>query len=516
MLSGCEKMSLLSPTGSTITLNINKTSVPINGTAEITASVIEAAGTPVQNGTVVTFTASFGVIEPREARTEGGTARVTFTGTQSGTAKIGAFSGGARVAAAGELEVKVGGAAAERVAVRTEPATIPQTGGTVTVVAVVTDIAGASLAGAPVVFTSDQGTLASNSAVTDANGEARVQLTTARETIVKANVAGKEGSSTVRVLLAPTVTISSSTASPAVGVPVSFTITPTVPAAGSPIQSVRVDFGDGSAENLGAVTGQTGVVHTFSSPGIYTVRVTVTDATGQTGVVHTFSSPGIYTVRVTVTDAVGQTGTATILINLTRALPTVSLTLSATTVTAGSTVTGTVTATAAAGGPPITNVQVTQGGSVLFNGTSGGGFARQFTSPGTFTIQATVTDAAGTQATTSAVVVVTGRGAIEMTLEAASSTGINSACTPATYPKICSGADIKAGTAINFTAGFVGTAPTNVISYSWNFGDGFTTTTSNRVTSYTYSGEGTRVVTVTVNTSDGSTGSQQVTVIVGP
>ena len=491
MLSGCEKMSLLSPTGSTITLNINKTSVPINGTAEITASVIEAAGTPVQNGTVVTFTASFGVIEPREARTEGGTARVTFTGTQSGTAKIGAFSGGARVAAAGELEVKVGGAAAERVAVRTEPATIPQTGGTVTVVAVVTDIAGASLAGAPVVFTSDQGTLASNSAVTDANGEARVQLTTARETIVKANVAGKEGSSTVRVLLAPTVTISSSTASPAVGVPVSFTITPTVPAAGSPIQSVRVDFGDGSAENLGAVTGQTGVVHTFSSPGIYTVRVTVTDA-------------------------VGQTGTATILINLTRALPTASLTLSATTVTAGSTVTGTVTATAAAGGPPITNVQVTQGGSVLFNGTSGGGFARQFTSPGTFTIQATVTDAAGTQATTSAVVVVTGRGAIEMTLEAASSTGINSACTPATYPKICSGADIKAGTAINFTAGFVGTAPTNVISYSWNFGDGFTTTTSNRVTSYTYSGEGTRVVTVTVNTSDGSTGSQQVTVIVGP
>ena len=489
MLSGCEKMSLLSPTGSTITLNINKTSVPINGTAEITASVIEAAGTPVQNGTVVTFTASFGVIEPREARTEGGTARVTFTGTQSGTAKIGAFSGGARVAAAGELEVKVGGAAAERVAVRTEPATIPQTGGTVTVVAVVTDIAGASLAGAPVVFTSDQGTLASNSAVTDANGEARVQLTTARETIVKANVAGKEGSSTVRVLLAPTVTISSSTASPAVGVPVSFTITPTVPAAGSPIQSVRVDFGDGSAENLGAVTGQTGVVHTFSSPGIYTVRVTVTDA-------------------------VGQTGTATILINLTRALPTVSLTLSATTVTAGSTVTGTVTATAAAGGPPITNVQVTQGGSVLFNGTSGGGFARQFTSPGTFTIQATVTDAAGTQATTSAVVVVTGRGAIEMTLEAASSTGINSACTPATYPKICSGADIKAGTAINFTAGFVGTAPTNVISYSWNFGDGFTTTTSNRVTSYTYSGEGTRVVMVTVNTSDGGSGSQQVTVIV--
>ncbi len=110
-LWGCEKMSLVSPTGSTITLTVNKTSVPINGTAEITAAVIESAGTPVQNGTVVTFTSSFGMIEPREARTEGGTARVTFTGTQSGTAKIGAFSGGAKTAA--ELEVRVGAAAAE-------------------------------------------------------------------------------------------------------------------------------------------------------------------------------------------------------------------------------------------------------------------------------------------------------------------------------------------------------------------------------------------------------------------
>lgn len=125
ILSGCEKMALLSPTGSTITLTINKTVVPINGTAEVIAAVIESAGTPVQNGTVVTFTASFGVIEPREARTEGGVARVTFTGTQSGTAKIGAFSGGAKVEAASELEVKVGGAAAATVTTRSFPASLP-------------------------------------------------------------------------------------------------------------------------------------------------------------------------------------------------------------------------------------------------------------------------------------------------------------------------------------------------------------------------------------------------------
>jgi hypothetical protein len=491
VLSGCEKMSLLSPTGSTITLNINKTSLPINGTAEVTASVIEASGTPVQNGTVVTFTASFGVIEPREARTQGGTARVTFIGTQSGTAKISAFSGGARVATAGELEVKVGGAAAERVAVRTEPATIPQTGGTVSVVAVVTDLAGGSLAGAPVVFTADQGTLASNSAVTDANGEARVQLTTARETIVKANVAGKEGTSTVRVLLAPTVSITSSTTSPAVGVPVSFSITPAVPAGGSPIQSVRVDFGDGTSENLGAVVGQTGFVHRFNAEGVYTVRVTVTDT-------------------------VGQSGFATIVINVQRALPTVTLTLSANTVTVGTVVTGTVAATAALGGPPIASVQVTMGGTVLYSGTSGGGFARQFNTPGTFTIQATATDTAGTTATTSAVVVVTGRAVIEMTLDATSPTGNPYICNPpgATYPKTCSGVDLAPGKPVTLQAGFVGTAPTNITGFTWTFGDGTSDFTASRNTSHTYSGNGNFVVTVTVSTADGGSGSQQITLVV--
>ena len=108
-LSACDKVPLLAPTESTITLTSSTTVVPVNGSAEITASVTESAGTPVQNGTVVTFTSSFGNIEPNEARTQGGKATVRFVASsQSGTAKVGAFSGAAR---ATEVELLVGGEA---------------------------------------------------------------------------------------------------------------------------------------------------------------------------------------------------------------------------------------------------------------------------------------------------------------------------------------------------------------------------------------------------------------------
>src|SRR5687768_1040351 len=118
----CDKVPLTAPIDSEIFLSINTTTLPINGTTEIVATVVEPAGTAVHNGTTVSFSASMGVVEPREARTENGIARAIFrSGTQSGTAKITAFSGGAR---SEEVEVLVGGAAAERVTVRTEPSTV--------------------------------------------------------------------------------------------------------------------------------------------------------------------------------------------------------------------------------------------------------------------------------------------------------------------------------------------------------------------------------------------------------
>lgn len=480
----CDKVALTAPTASTIALSVNTTVVPINGSAEVIAVVTEAGGTAVHNGTMVTFTSSFGTMEPREAPTSGGKAVARFIGTTSGTAKLGAFSGGARVTT--ELEVKVGAAATERVTVRTEPASIPQAGGTVQVIAVVSDASGNPLPTAPVSFTTDNGFLSSSSGVTDANGEVRVNLTTTRASKVTAVSGSKTGEFTVGLINAPTVAITSSTTTPAVGVAVTFSVTPTVPTGGAPIQNVTVNFGDGNTRNLGNVTGQTAVVNAYSSPGVYTVTATATDATG-------------------------QTGTGSIAINVQRLVPTVGLTLSATNVTAGSTITGTVTAAAATSGPALQNVRVTQGSTEVYSGSSGGGFSRTFGSAGTYTFQATATDAAGTQATTTATVVVTGRAVIEMTLDAATSGGAAATCS-SSYPKTCSG--FTAGNQVIFNAGFVGTAPTNITGYSWNFGDGSGTTTSTRNTDHRFTVAGSYTVTVTVTTADGGSGSQVVTVIV--
>src|ERR1051325_4155296 len=72
---GCQKVPLLAPSGSTITLTSTSTALPLNGTADIIAQVLEPAGTPPQDGTLVTFTTNLGSVQPSEAETKGG--RVT-------------------------------------------------------------------------------------------------------------------------------------------------------------------------------------------------------------------------------------------------------------------------------------------------------------------------------------------------------------------------------------------------------------------------------------------------------
>src|SRR6478752_5043832 len=118
--SSCDKVPLLAPTGTVITLfsaassgsgtsGTGTSGTGATGTTGTTTTTTAGAGTPVQNGTLVSFTTTLGRIEPSEARTSNGQVRVRFfPGNQSGTATITAFSGGA----SGKLEnLKVGSAA---------------------------------------------------------------------------------------------------------------------------------------------------------------------------------------------------------------------------------------------------------------------------------------------------------------------------------------------------------------------------------------------------------------------
>ncbi len=280
-MSACDKVPLLAPTSSTITLTVSTTVVPVNGTADVTASVTESAGTPVQNGTVVTFTSSFGTIDPVEARTQGGKASVRFVASQqSGTAQIGAFSGATR---AEVLEIRVGGAAAARVIVRADPQTVPASGGSTEIVATVLDEFGNRLQGVPVTFSTTAGQLSPGSAITDGTGEARVTLSTPRTATVTANAGGQ--TVTIEVTASsPGVTITPPTTGIEAGVAAVFTVAPLTGTTGNVLRDVVIDFGDGTPSvHLGSVQGQTTVAHTYSRAGTYTITATAIDTQGIEG-----------------------------------------------------------------------------------------------------------------------------------------------------------------------------------------------------------------------------------------
>ena len=303
VVSGCDTAPLLAPTQSTISLVAGAQRAPLNSEVEILATVQENSGTPVQNGTLVTFTTTLGTLQPRQATTVGGTARTILqTGTVSGTATINATSGNARTSAGGtagsgttttttpgtNVQILIGAAAANRISVVARPGTVSSSGGTAEVIAAVVDEAGNPVTGVPVNFSTDQGTLSASNVTTDRNGEARTTLSTNRESIVTARVgaggADRTATVTVRVNTAPTLTIGTVTpANPTVGQSISFTVTP---AANSTLDT-NVDFGDGTSQNLGRINGQQTVTHTYTSAGTYTIRVTGRDASSGESVVAT-------------------------------------------------------------------------------------------------------------------------------------------------------------------------------------------------------------------------------------
>jgi PKD domain/Bacterial Ig-like domain (group 1) len=275
--TACDKVPLTAPSESTITLFATATSVSSTGSTDIVATVIEQAGTPVQNGTVVSFTTTLGRIEPSEARTQNGKVTVKFTADgRSGLAEVTAFSGGA---ASEKLPLPVGSAATETVTVRAEPARLGPGGGSTQIVALVRDLAGNPLSGATVAFSASAGTMSAGVAQTDTNGEARSTLTTGRDTTVTATVGAKSGETTVTVDGALGLSVTVSPDPPVAGRSATFNINVTVPAGGNLVQKLQINFGDGESRTLSVAStgGQTTVAHTYDDDGTFTVSVTVTD-----------------------------------------------------------------------------------------------------------------------------------------------------------------------------------------------------------------------------------------------
>jgi Big-like domain-containing protein/PKD domain-containing protein len=324
LVVSCNKVPLLAPTGAKITLIPETSSVSLNSQATIVATVIEngtapstgsgsggattttsGGGTPVHDGTHVTFTTTIGQIQPSDAVTVNGQTQVTLiTGGQSGTAHITAYSGGASAT----VDLPVGTAAVKIVTLTATPQTLGANGGASNIVANVTDTNGTALGGVPVAFSTDHGTLTPATVQTDANGNATTVLSTTATAKVTATAGTvTSAAATVNVNSRGLSGFSASPASTTSGTPVSFSITPT---SGVNLSNVHVDFGDGSAVDLGAISAATTTSHAYSTAGTYTATATPFDVTGAGAGLSTQVIIGSLQVTLTASSTSPPVGTA--------------------------------------------------------------------------------------------------------------------------------------------------------------------------------------------------------------
>jgi hypothetical protein len=312
----CEKVPLLAPGGSTITLTAAATALPGNGTTDIIAQVIEAGGTPPHSGTLVSFTTSLGTVQPSQQETDiSGKVVVKFVaGGSSGTATITAISGGVSASGTNAIKILVGAAAVGRVIVSANPTLVTALGGVTAISAVVLDVNGNPLTGVPVSFSTTAGILNDALVNADQNGLAQTTLRTSQTATVTASVgatapttggggtttppatppatggtAGQaSGTVTVGVAAAPTLTITPPTTPPSAGLPATFSIVVTAATAnGTAVRDVTLNWGDGQTQDLGALSGTSSVTHIFRNAGTYIITGTVLDAAGNSTQVST-------------------------------------------------------------------------------------------------------------------------------------------------------------------------------------------------------------------------------------
>lgn len=193
--STCNQAILTAPSGSSLDMFANPTFISSNGgVSVISVLVIEPAGTPVPDGTVVQFFTDLGDI-PEQGKTNDGVVRVNLRATgRSGEANITAFSGGGNaptptpsptptpgsgtetvfLAAAGNTataKVTIGTVGANSVLVTADPSRITNSRST-QITATVFDATGNPLPGAPVYFDVDPA-LGGATNYMDSGGQAR-------------------------------------------------------------------------------------------------------------------------------------------------------------------------------------------------------------------------------------------------------------------------------------------------------------------------------------------------------
>ncbi len=344
MAAACDRVPLLAPTSAAIVMSAPTRILPLGGSTEVTAAVLEQAGTPVQNGTAVRFTTTLGTVSPSEVLTRNGLAVTTFTaGNTSGIAEIRATSGGAgsgttstgtggtaTSSGANVLQMTIGSAAVNTVTLRANPGSVPSSGGTVELIASVIAENARALDGVPVTFNTDQGTLNPAVVTTDSSGEARTLLTASQKASVTASAGTKTSSAvTVDIRTGPGVTVTcapasgtgncSSAQAGASGNTVTVVFTVSKSTGSSNLRTSSIDFGDSTSQSLGNLTGNASIPHTYtgpsgSTPRSYTATVSAVDINGEstsaTTIVSVTQAPALAPLSVALTAGTPETATS--------------------------------------------------------------------------------------------------------------------------------------------------------------------------------------------------------------
>lgn len=343
----------------------------------------------------------------------------------------------------------------------------------------------------------------------------------------------------VTVVSVPKAVIAISTANPAAGTPISL-IASNSTDVGSTITTYSWNFGDNSGTD-----GNESTTHIYTTPGVYTLSLKITDATGNTNTVsqqvtvhgtptasfrvttanpaagspvafdgtgssepfgsiasyswnfgdgsplgsgakptHTYTKAGTYTVTLTVTDQSSNSNSISHSV-------TVSSVLQA--VIAANTAKPLAVSLSAAGSTDAGSTILSYSWS-FGDGTSGTGasVSHTYASPGVYTVSLTVKDSDGSTSTVPRSVTVHGAPAAAFTAATANPT---------------------AGAPVSFNGSGSGEQDGSIASYSWNFGDG--SAGSGPLVSHTYLKPGIYTATLTIRDGSGATSTATRSVNVG-
>jgi hypothetical protein len=179
----------------------------------------------------------------------------------------------------------------QKITLAAVPTQLPAQGGSVDITATVMSGSDKPMANVQVTFTASFGTLNPSTPVTtDANGQAKVNLTTTGASTVKATSSGVSSPDLqVGVKEQAAITVTQKTADVVGGVSAQFEFT--AKRGNADVSGdLTLDWGDGSASQTVQISGTVSVTHAFKKSGVVTVVGTLAESDGsKTGVRHTLT-----------------------------------------------------------------------------------------------------------------------------------------------------------------------------------------------------------------------------------